>query len=180
MSYEQLQRLHRWLECDSKMHFQDRHPYLLPLLIQRYHTRLKMLECGMQACTNRKASWSVRRGQQRALLQGRSWHMDSLLDCRDHSGWEPERMSICLHLGALRFHSARLDCPWENKTLRLFPGLPRRSFFSGTAFLGGIFFLKRDLETEKERLCGAAGRQTVRKRSSLEYLNKVQTLRFRN
>ena len=58
--------------------------------------------------------------------------------------------------------------------LRLFPGLPRRSFFSVAAFLGGIFFfLRRVGEAEKntERFGGEEGtrrRGTARRRNNLE------------
>lgn len=55
-------------------------------------------------------------------------------------------------------------------TLRLFPGLPRRSFFSWAAFFGGIFFLRRVRETDRGRDWNTkrkGGRRTARKGSSL-------------
>lgn len=40
---------------------------------------------------------------------------------------------------------------YEGCALRLFPGRPRRSFFSVAAFLGGIFFFRRGGEVEKSK-----------------------------
>lgn len=40
---------------------------------------------------------------------------------------------------------------YEGCALRLFPGRPRRSFFSVAAFLGGIFFFTRGEEVEKNK-----------------------------
>jgi len=49
----------------------------------------------------------------------------------------------------------------------LFPGLPRSSFFSCAAFLGGIFFFKRKVVVEKD--CEQdgkmrSGRETARRK----------------
>jgi hypothetical protein len=51
-------------------------------------------------------------------------------------------------------------------TLRLFPGRPRRTFFSAAAFLGGIFFLRSGGEDEKQRTERTRdGRGTARART---------------
>jgi hypothetical protein len=47
-------------------------------------------------------------------------------------------------------HTLEMEGNVWGGTLRLFPGLPRRSFFSCAAFLGGIF-LRRGVVMENER-----------------------------
>ena len=66
------------------------------------------------------------------------------------------RRLICLRWGDLLSPTRHVSVGWRGEggrgvALRLFPGLPKRIFFSVAAFLGGIFFLRRVEEVEKKR-----------------------------
>jgi len=62
------------------------------------------------------------------------------------------RKLICLRSGDLLSRTTEVSAGCIGTcALRLFPGLPRRTFFSAAAFLGGIFFLRRVEEVEKKR-----------------------------
>jgi hypothetical protein len=113
----------------------------------------------------------VRQGQRHGLLQGQLLRKGSLLGFLDPSELELGRRSIFRRLGGLLCLTRTWVSMVEGerrgggggRTLRLFPGLPRRSFFSAAAFLGGIFLRRRGVEWKLLGWEGIESRFTARR-----------------